>query len=60
MLTMCALMCSLTHQGIHASGTRHDVTFVHDKILYSLYLAYILQCGIGHNGVLELVIMEYS
>ena len=53
-------MCSLTHQGIHVSGTRHDVTFVHDKILYSLYLAYILQCGIGHNGVLELVIMEYS
>ena len=43
MLTTCALLCSLTHQGIHKSGTRHDVTVVHDDILYSLYSAYILQ-----------------
>ena len=43
MLTACALLCSLKHHGIHKSGTRHDVTVIHDDISYPLYLAYILQ-----------------
>ena len=43
MLTACALLCSLENQGIHESGTRHNVTVVHLNISYSLHLAYILQ-----------------
>ena len=54
MLTACTLLCSLTHQFIHKSGTRHDVTVVHDYMLYSLYLAYILQ-GCDHSAVRVLI-----